>query len=276
ERLDDVPVDPRLDRLDDIFLLGDARDHEHGELAVGRARSDRPHGVRPARGGHGPIRNDEIDGFAGELGERRLAVARFDDGVESHRRQMALDDPPHRSRVVNDEDFHRVRPSAESCKSRTRGANLANISQATRIIHFSTELPSRQTGELISFGPALVPQGDFKCQPDYSTSGREAPLPRPCWRTGCAVSLRLASGVGRPAASHSHTGARIAFSLTRSYSTPATASTRRIRSAARSGSRRSPAASIRTNCSARWTTERALPIPPTILKPDWWPLRYAA
>src|SRR2546425_191266 len=162
ERLDDVPVAPRLDRLDDIFLLGDARDHEHGELAVGRARSDRPHEVRPAHGGHRPICNDEIDGFAGELGERRLAVARLDDGVESHRRQMALDDPPHRSRVVNDEDFHRVRPSAESCKSRTRGANLANVAQEARIFDLYTELRSHQTGGLISFWPASVPREDLR------------------------------------------------------------------------------------------------------------------
>src|SRR5262249_47250716 len=58
--------------------------------------------------------------------------------------------------------------------------------------------------------------------------------------------------------------------------TPATASTRRIRSAARSGSRRRPARSISTNCSARCGTERALSRPPTIRKCDWWPLRYAA
>jgi len=57
------------------------------------------------------------------------------------------------------------------------------------------------------------------------------------------------------------------------YSTPASAITRRMRSAARSGSPSRPAASIRRNCSARCTTERALSSPPTIRKCDWWPLR---
>src|SRR2546430_493745 len=60
------------------------------------------------------------------------------------------------------------------------------------------------------------------------------------------------------------------------YTTPATASTRRIRSADCSGSRSSAARSISTNCSARCGIERALSRPPTIRKCDWWPLRYAA
>src|SRR5262249_58821638 len=59
-------------------------------------------------------------------------------------------------------------------------------------------------------------------------------------------------------------------------STPANLSTVRIRSVASSESRSRPAWSDRRKISARWTAERPLSRPPTILKWSWWPFRYAA
>src|SRR5829696_1816403 len=59
------------------------------------------------------------------------------------------------------------------------------------------------------------------------------------------------------------------------HETPATARTRRILSAASSGSESSLARSASTKSSERWTTERAVSSPPTIRKCVWWPFRYA-
>src|SRR5439155_889378 len=59
------------------------------------------------------------------------------------------------------------------------------------------------------------------------------------------------------------------------HSSPASASTRRIRSTARSWSTSSPAASASWNSSARCGTERQLSAPPSMRKCGWWPFRYA-
>src|SRR5947199_9742332 len=73
-------------------------------------------------------------------------------------------------------------PARKGARVEPEAQTWPSVPQATRIVELATALWSRQTGGLISFWPASVPQGDLKCQPDYfrvGGSGGAPPRPPP-------------------------------------------------------------------------------------------------
>src|SRR5438034_6125174 len=88
-------------------------------------------------------------------------------------------------RIVAESSMTRIftgfAPARKGARVEPEAQTWPSVPQATRIVELATALWSRQTGGLISFWPASVPQGDLKCQPDYfrvggSGAARRRPL----------------------------------------------------------------------------------------------------
>src|SRR5439155_22654910 len=78
---------------------------------------------------------------------------------------------------------------------RTRGANLANVAQATRIVDLATAQGGRQTCGLISFWPASVPRGDPQMPARLLDIGSGAAPPRR-WLVGARDRQDAAHPIG--------------------------------------------------------------------------------
>src|SRR5437667_12576944 len=86
-------------------------------------------------------------------------------------------------RIVAESSMTRIftgfAPARKGARVEPEAQTWPSVPQATRIVELATALWNRQTGGLISFWPASVPQGDLKCQPDYFRVGWGGGRPPP-------------------------------------------------------------------------------------------------
>src|SRR5213596_2009503 len=102
-------------------------------------------------------------------------------------------------RIVAESSMTRIftgfAPARKGARVEPEAQTWPSVPQATRIVELATALWSRQTGGLISFWPASVPQGDLKCQPDYFRVGGSGAAPPPTdhlWRLKTQASIARA------------------------------------------------------------------------------------
>src|SRR5690348_417441 len=107
ERLDDVVVDAGFLRRDHIFGLRLRGHHDEGGLGEGRVRTDLLEQLVAGHRLHVPVRDHEAVALPSHLAERRGAVRRVVNVLESDLLEQIADDADHRVVVVHHEDRHR-------------------------------------------------------------------------------------------------------------------------------------------------------------------------
>jgi hypothetical protein len=111
ERLDDVAVDPCLERLYDVVLRGVGRHHQQWNVLD---RRERPHGLDEfdaAHLGHVPVGDDHVHRAGIEPLQAFLAVLRLLAILMPELVQRVDDDAAHRARIVHNQKTH-ARPGS--------------------------------------------------------------------------------------------------------------------------------------------------------------------
>jgi hypothetical protein len=109
-------------RRHDLLATRLGGDHQYRQFAQVGVGADGPDQVDAFHDRHVPVGDQEVVLAGPEHGQRGAAVVRFVSVAEAQITQQVADDPAHRRKIVDDQNFHALvhRISPVSCQRRGR------------------------------------------------------------------------------------------------------------------------------------------------------------